>query len=54
MTKNNDTQPIYRSVVLPGLGEVQIPADMSDADVLAQVMDEDTEATPKKKTKKKP
>lgn len=54
MTKIKETQLSYRSVVLAGLGEVQIPEHMSDAEVLAEVMGKDAEATPKKKTKKKP
>lgn len=44
----------YRDALLPGLGRVKIPANMSDKDVLAQVHAPDEEATPKKKTKKKP
>jgi hypothetical protein len=44
----------YRTVILPGLGRVQVPDHMTDAQVLAEVMGADAPATPKKKTKKKP
>jgi hypothetical protein len=54
MTKIIKTEPSYRNAVIAGLGEVQIPEHMSDAEVLAEVMGKDAEATPKKKTKKKP
>lgn len=60
MTDIKDTTPAYRTADLPGLGQVQIPLGVSDAQVLAQVfggeqaLDKDTEATPTKKTKKKP
>ncbi len=50
----NDTDTAYRTATLPGLGEVLIPAGMTDAEVLAQVLGEDAPATPEKKTKKKP
>ncbi len=54
MSKSETTLPIYRNVDLPGLGRMQVPAHLSDADVLAQVLGADADATPKKKTKKKP
>jgi hypothetical protein len=44
----------YRSVILPGVGRVKVPAHLSDEEVLAQINAPDQEATPKKKTKKKP
>lgn len=54
MSTPKPTQFSYRTVVLPGLGRVQVPSHMSDAQVLAEVMDPTAPATPKKKTKKKP
>ncbi|WP_386624748.1 hypothetical protein [Sulfitobacter geojensis] len=56
MTDVNETATLYRTANLPGLGEVQVPQGMSDADVLAQVFgaEPDAAATPAKKTKKKP
>ncbi|MCX7558192.1 hypothetical protein OS190_01335 [Sulfitobacter sp. F26204] len=60
MTDSPFELPTYRTANLPGLGEVQIPLGISDAEVLAQVCGEDlnsgknAEATPPKKTKKKP
>ncbi|NNK17433.1 MAG: hypothetical protein HKP51_11075 [Sulfitobacter sp.] len=44
----------YRTVILPGLGRVQVPDHMTDAQVLAEVIGADALATPEKKTKKKP
>jgi len=52
MSQSKKSLPAYRTVVLPGLGRVQVPEHLSDAEVLAQVPGEDTEATPAKKTKK--
>lgn len=48
------TQQQYRDVILPGLGRVKVPAELSDEEVIAQIHVADEEATPKKKTKKKP
>lgn len=44
----------YRMALLPGFGRVRVPEHMTDEDVLAQVKGTDEEATPKKKTSKKP
>lgn len=54
MTGIENTRPTYRTADLPGLGRVQIPQGISDEEVLAQVLGGDGEATPAKKTKKKP
>lgn len=54
MSKTEESGMIYRTARLPGLGEMQVPAHLSDAEVLAEVMGEDAQATPEKKTKKKP
>lgn len=48
------TAPAYRSARLPGLGRVEVPAHLTDAEVLAEIAAADGEATPKKKSKKKP
>ena len=53
MSKTNTTEPVYRSVMLPGLGRVEIPEGVSEEDVLAQVLGGDSDATPPRKTKKK-
>lgn len=42
----------YRSVILPGLGRVQVPDHLSDTEVLAEVLGVVTEATPERKIKK--
>jgi hypothetical protein len=44
----------YRMALLPGFGRVRVPAHLTDEEVLAQVHGADEEATPKKKTSKKP
>ena len=57
MTQSDDHTLAYRTVVLPGLGRVEVPEGVSDAEVLAQVLGADASAepaTPEKKTKKKP
>lgn len=54
MTGKTQASTAYRQVVLPGLGRVQVPAHLTDAEVLAEVSTPDEETTPKKKTKKKP
>lgn len=51
-TSKKKETTIYRTAILPELGRVQVPAHMSDAEVLSAVMDDG--ATPAKKTKKKP
>ncbi|KIN65802.1 hypothetical protein Z945_849 [Sulfitobacter noctilucae] len=50
----NDINTAYRRATLPGLGEVLIPDGISDAQVLAEVLGEESAATSGKKTKKKP
>ena len=47
-------QPAYRTTVLPGLGQVDVPAGLSDAEVLAEAFGPDAVATPDEKTQKKP
>lgn len=52
-------QQQYRTVLLSGFGRVKVPAYLSDEEVLAQIKgptenEPDEEATPAKKTKKKP
>lgn len=44
----------YRTVLLPGLGRMKVPATLSDAEVIAQIQSADDEATPDDKTRKKP
>lgn len=44
----------YRTVILPGLGRVKLPEGVSDQEALAQITAPDDQATPKKKTNKKP
>tara|TARA_R110002110_G_scaffold127914_22_gene307178 strand:- start:944 stop:1096 length:153 start_codon:yes stop_codon:yes gene_type:complete len=44
----------YRNVILPGVGRVKVPEGISDEQVLAQINAPDDEATPAKKTHKKP
>lgn len=44
----------YRMALLPGLGRVHVPTHLTDAEVLEQIHGADQEATPKKKTRKKP
>lgn len=44
----------YRDVILPGLGRVKVPDGISDDEALAQINAPDDEATPDKKTHKKP
>ncbi len=44
----------YRMALLPGFGRVRVPAHLTDAEVLEQIHGADQEATPKKKTRKKP
>jgi hypothetical protein len=52
----DDTAGPYRTANLQGLGLVEIPHGVTDAEVLAQVLGGEAEAaaTPAKKTKKKP
>ncbi len=54
MSTKQNTEMTYRTACLPGLGEMQVPAHLTDAEVLAAVTGEDAQATPAKKTKKKP
>lgn len=54
MSQSEIEQPEYRTVILPGLGRVQVPQGVSEAQVVAEVLGQDDPATPKKKTKKKP
>lgn len=54
MTEFDDGIVAYRIADLPGLGLVQVPQGISDAEVIAQVLGGDAEATQEKKTKKKP
>ena len=54
MGKDQMTTVAYRQAVLPGLGQVEVPQQLSDAEVLAEVLGPDAAATPEKKTKKKP
>ena len=44
----------YRTAVLPGIGRVQVPAQMTDQEVLDQLNAADTPATAPQKAKKKP
>lgn len=53
MTKETITDVVYREALLPGIGRVQVPAHMTDADILAELLDQDDAATKKKKTSKK-
>lgn len=52
MSKPSTNEPIYRSVILPGLGRVQVPDHLTDAEVLAEVTGVVTDATPEGKIKK--
>ena len=54
MTKTKKTETAYRTAILPGLGQIEVPAHMTDEEVLAEVFGGDAGATPKKKDKKKP
>lgn len=54
MKDTNTHLPLYRTVNLPGLGLVQVPDTVTDAEVLTQVLGEDAAATVQKKTKKMP
>lgn len=53
MTDENNT-PSYRIAVLPQIGRVQVPAHMTDAEVLSAVLEVSETATAPQKTKKKP
>jgi hypothetical protein len=44
----------YRMAFLAGFGRVRVPAHLTDEEVIAQIHGADEEATPKKKTRKKP
>lgn len=53
MAKKKQTELTYRTVTVPGLGRVQVPAHLTAEEVLAEITGADAEATPKKKTTKK-
>lgn len=53
MTDENNTLS-YRIAVLPQIGRVQVPAHMTDAEVLSAVLEASETATAPQKTKKKP